>query len=46
MSKPSNRRATHGLARILGDDDITTFEDVSEALAQREQEGDENEEDS
>lgn len=41
MSKASNRRATHGLAKILEDEDVTSFEDVSEALRkQREREGD------
>ena len=45
MSHPSQRPATHGLARILEDEDVTTFEDVREALRkQREDDQDSDQE--
>lgn len=40
MTKSSNRRATHGLARILDDDDVTSFEDVAEALRKKREDDD------
>lgn len=48
MSKSSDHRrpATHGLARILEDEDVTSFADVSEALRkQREREREDDQED-